>query len=265
MQRAAKGPHLIEGWRIQARNIHALMVRDMMMRYGRENIGFAWVILEPMILTCGVMVIWSAMGAHKEGVKIVELVLTGYMPLTLWRHLTNNSVNIFRLNANMLFHRRISLFDLLFARYALETIATSAGLLIIYLTLLTLDLVHEVARLDLILLGWLMMAWIGSAFGACTAVITEKWEVAERFVQPLQYLNIPISGAFFFVDWLPTWGQKIIFYHPLVHCWEVFRAGYFGDVMLYHYSLPYFTAVTFVLTFLGLRGVRRAREYVRLN
>lgn len=257
--------NLLEGWRLQARTIHALIVRDLMMRYGRDNIGFVWVILEPMILTVGVMVIWSVIGHDKEGIKVVEVVLTGYMPLTLWRHLTNSVVGMFRNSVGMLYHRRVSLIDLVLARQILEIIGTSTALLVVYTVLLVTGLIDGAQRLDLILLGWLMMAWIGTAFGAVLAAVTEKYEVAERFVQPVQYLNIPISGAFFFVDWLPSWGQHLISYHPLVHCWEVFRAGYFGGTIVSHYDLPYFFACALAFSFWGLRAVERARSYVRLN
>ena len=40
---------------MRVRVLEALAVRDMMMRYGRGNLGFLWVLLEPMILTVGVM------------------------------------------------------------------------------------------------------------------------------------------------------------------------------------------------------------------
>ncbi len=256
---------LFVGWRRQANTMCALVVRDLMMRYGRENVGFAWAIIEPMTLTVGVMGIWSAMGYGKEGIKAVELVVTGYMPLTLWRHLTNNMVNIFRMSTSMLYHRQITLLDLVLSRQILEVIATSAALLIIYSMLLLFNLVEGISRLDLVLLGWLMMAWIGIAFGMWLAAITERHEVAERFVQPIQYLSIPISGAFFFVDWLPTWAQKLIWFHPLVHCYEVFRAGYFGESVVTHYSLSYFSAVTFVLTFIALYALKNVRKHVRLN
>ncbi len=256
---------LLRGWRIQGRTIRALLVRDLMMRYGRDNIGFVWVILEPMILTVGVMMIWSLMGHTKQGFKVVEIVLTGYMPLTLWRHLTGPVVNMFRGSVSMLFHRRISLLDLVVARQCLEIVGTSAALLVVYFTLGAIDLIQPVERLDLFLLGWLMMAWIGVAFGALLATISERYEVAERFVQPLQYLNIPISGAFFFVDWLPTWAQHLILLHPLVHCYEVFRAGYFGAAIVSYYSIPYFLAWAFALSFLGLVSLQRIRSHVRLN
>ncbi|MBR2819945.1 MAG: ABC transporter permease [Reyranella sp.] len=195
---------LLGGWCVQGRTIHALLVRDLMMRYGRSNIGFVWVILEPMILCVGVMFIWSILGGHgKAGIKVVELVLTGYMPLTLWRHLTGPVLGMFRSSVGMIYRRRVSLLDLLLSRQLLEIIGTTTALLVVYLFLITTGLADGFKRLDLIILGWLMMAWIGVAFGALLACWTERYEVTERFIQLLQYLNIPISGAFFLVYWLP--------------------------------------------------------------
>lgn len=257
---------LREGWRIQRQTIHALVVRELITRYGRENIGFVWAILEPMILTCGVMVIWTVMGGHnKDGVKAVEMVLTGYMPLTLWRHLTGPVVGMFRINAGLLYHRRISLLDLVISKQLLEIIGTTTAFIVIYAMLLLMGLIDGVDRWDLLILGWLMMAWIGAAFGAILAAFTERHEVAERFVMPFQYLNVPISGAFYLTDWLPSWAQHLVSWHPLVHCYEVFRAGYFGPMIVTHYDLPYFTVWSFALTFLGLRAIRRIRRHVRLN
>ena len=68
---------------IQARTMNALAVRFMVTRYGRENVGFLWVILEPMILCVGVMVIWSFLkGSIEHGVQIVAFAFSSYMPLT---------------------------------------------------------------------------------------------------------------------------------------------------------------------------------------
>jgi hypothetical protein len=46
-------PSLVDYWKglkVQARVLNALMIRELMMRYGRGNIGFLWLIVEPMIL-----------------------------------------------------------------------------------------------------------------------------------------------------------------------------------------------------------------------
>ena len=262
---AQRADSLWAGWVVQGRSIVALMRRDLMMRYGRDNIGFVWVIVEPMLLTCGVMIIWSASGSSKNGINVVEFVLTGYMPLTLWRHLTGPVVNLFHNSWPLLYHRSVSLLDLIAARQAIELVATSAALLVVAGILYIIGLITGVAHWDLFLLGWLMMALIGTGFGALLAAVTEVTETVERFVQPFQYLNIPISGAFFMVDWLPTWGQKAILYHPLAHCYEVFRAGYFGESVTTHYDLPYFFVVAFIILFAGILSVNAVKSRVRLS
>lgn len=261
-----RGNELLLGWRVQARAIRALFVRDIMMRYGRDNIGFVWVVLEPMILTSGVMVIWYlTIGATKHDVKLVEFVMTGYMPLTLWRHLTNSSVHLFRRSVPLLYHRSVSLFDIVFARHGLELVATSAAFMAVWGPLTIAGVVADVAHWDLLLLGWFMMAWLGFGFGMILAAVTEYAETAERFVQPVQYLMIPVSGAFMLTDWVPQWAQAILLMNPMVHCYEVFRGGYFGSSVTVHYSVPYFSVWAFILTFVGMLSIPWIRPRLQLS
>lgn len=50
---------------LNARIVGALMMREGTMRFGHENLGFFWVIGEPMFLTVGVMGMWTVSGAGK--------------------------------------------------------------------------------------------------------------------------------------------------------------------------------------------------------
>ena len=262
----SKAGAIINGWKVQTRVISALMLRDAVMRYGRENIGFVWVILEPMLLCTGVMILWTVTsGETKHGINIVEFILTGYMPLTLWRHMTNPMLGLGRHSALLLYHRNISLFDVIWAKQALEFVATATALLVIWGTLRTAGVISDFVRLDLLFVGWLMMAWIAGAVGLIFVGVSETTEVFEKFVIPAQYLIIPISGSFIMVDWVPQWAQKLLLLNPLVHCYEVFRAGYFGDAVVTHYSIGYFAACTFILTFWGVRSVQRGRYNIRLS
>lgn len=250
----------------RVRIARALVIRDMMMRFGRGNIGFAWVVLEPMILAGGVMVIWSlTMGGGKTGFGVTALVLTGYLPLTLWRNLTNGMIGIFRRTAPLLYHRVISLFDILLARQLLDTAGATLALLVLYFVLAAGGWISEVARLDLMIVGWLLMAWLACATGGIIAVATELWESADKIVQPFQYLMIPISGAFFMVEWLPPDFQRLVLINPTVHCYELFRAGFFGDQITAYYSISYVCEIAFVLTFLSVLCVEKVRPHVRLS
>jgi capsular polysaccharide transport system permease protein len=74
-------PSLADYWRglkVQARVLNALMIRELMMRYGRGNIGFLWLIVEPMLLCAGVVGLrWMIQGHQEHGVPLVALLLSG--------------------------------------------------------------------------------------------------------------------------------------------------------------------------------------------
>ena len=49
---------LAAGWRIQHRVIGALMIRELVTRFGRENIGFLWMMVEPLLFAGLVGILW---------------------------------------------------------------------------------------------------------------------------------------------------------------------------------------------------------------
>jgi capsular polysaccharide transport system permease protein len=97
-----------------------------------------------MILTVGVMSVWSIIKPPFEhGIQILSLVLTGYMPLTLWRHMTNAGVFVFRRNIGLLYHRNISLIDAFIAQALLEFAGTTTALTVVTAVLLAAGLVDS--------------------------------------------------------------------------------------------------------------------------
>lgn len=256
-----KSSPLRDGVAVQKRVIEALVIRDMMLRYGRNNIGFLWTFLEPMILTVGVMLLWSiAKGPIEHGIPVVALVLSGYMPLTLWRHTSNAGVMLFRRSAATLYHRHLTLVDIVASRMFAELASVTLAFMVVYGTLLAFHVVEPIADPGPLVLGWVLMGALGSGLALVIAGLTEYSEAAERFVQPFQYLMIPLSGTFFMIEWLPKRAQEIIWYNPVVHCYELFRAGLFGEEVVTHYDVWYPALWAVVLLYTGLHLLDLARE-----
>lgn len=237
-----------------------------MMRYGREHLGFVWVILEPMLLTVGVLVLWSVIkGGYEHGVRVVELVLTGYMTLTLWRHLTNSMSLLFRRSIGLLYHSRITLLDVVLSRVLLEFIGTTAALLFVLTTLVLFGVVAPVQDWSLVIGGWLLMAMLATGVGLVLLIATERNETAEKFIQPIQYLLVPLSGIFFMVSWLPPTAQELILLNPMVHTVEMLRAGFFGAGVETHFSASYVLAWSGLLIFMGMVGVEKLRKDLQIS
>jgi capsular polysaccharide transport system permease protein len=252
----------------QARIVHALMLREMLTRFGRENLGFFWLMGEPLILTLGVIVLWSITNVHaSEGGEYgpVPLALTGYTLVTLWRHILSRSVFCFRHNAGLMFHRNVHYIDTLVARSLLEIGGTGLSFLTAYVPLLLFGYVPPLSDPLLVIGGWLFMGWIAFGVGLILAGLSEFSDVAERFVQPLMYITLPLTGLFYMVSWLPDRAQKVVLYSPLVHSMEMLREGVSGTDVDAIWSFNYLINCCLVLTGVGLLVVRKSRKYVRFE
>jgi capsular polysaccharide transport system permease protein len=240
------------------------MIRELMMRFGRDNLGFLWVFIEPMLLCVGVMFLWSIIKSPFEhGLQLVPLVLTGYMPLTLWRHLTLSAgVRPFSRSAGLLYHRHVTLLDTFFTRIFLEFAGTTTAFVMVSAVLIVADLVDPPQDFGLVAGGWMLMALLSTGVALITAILTEYFEIAEKFIPVLQYLMLPLCGCFFMVDWLPSYAQHAIWYNPQVHCYEMIRDGFFGTLVTTLYS-PWYPAVWGIGLFcLGIGFVERMRDYI---
>src|SRR5688572_33156248 len=81
------------GWTINRRVIGALLIREMLTRYGRNNIGFLWLFVEPMLFTLVLTAFWTATRSiHGSAIPIVAFALTGYLSLILWRNMPNRCI-----------------------------------------------------------------------------------------------------------------------------------------------------------------------------
>lgn len=237
---SARPPSFLTSLRVQVRVLSAVMIRDLVTRYGRENFGFLWAVLEPLILTVGVMVLWSAIKPpYQNGIKIVSFVLTGYMLLTLWRHMTDCNTRAIRRNVGLLYHRNVTLFDAVFSRFAIEFLGSTTALVFVSAVLITAGLVEPIHDYGLVLFSWFTMGALATGIGLIIAAGSEYSEVVERLVQPVQYFLLPISGCFFMADWLPYEAQRLVLYVPMLHIYEMLRAGYFGPGVQTHFDPSY--------------------------
>ncbi|KQX44813.1 MULTISPECIES: ABC transporter permease [unclassified Ensifer] len=224
----------------KTRVLNALLIRDLMLRFGHGNIGFMWLVGEPLILTVGVMIAWSVMyGAQKHGVNIAPLVLTGYTTLTLLRHFVGRYVHCFRQNSGLLFHRCVKPADTLFARGILESIGLLIAFFVAYIPLLLLGVTEPIYDFTIVLGAWILLCFWCNGFAAILACLAELSDAVERFVGPVMYLAIPLTGSFYMIGWLPLNAQQLLLYSPFVHGNEMLRAGYFGPGIRTYWDAEY--------------------------
>jgi capsular polysaccharide transport system permease protein len=153
----------------------------------------------------------------------------------------------------------------LLARCVLEFFSSTVALIVIYFVLVSTGLGEPIKNYSLVLAGWLFTGWYFSALGLLISAWTEYWEPAEKFIQPAMYLQLPLCGAFVMVDWLPHYAQKLLLLNPSVHCFEMFRAGFFGEEVTTHFDPVYLAAWSAALTVLATAGMYHVREHIQMN
>jgi capsular polysaccharide transport system permease protein len=251
--------------RDHSRIIWALMLRELATRYGRDNLGFLWVIFEPLVFCGGVLIMYRAIrGQYMNALEVIPFVMCGYMPTILVRHIVMYSLNAIKINGGLLYHKSISVLDLFVARIILEFIGVTLSFMLIFSVLFAFGLTPFPVNLGLVYEGWFTTGFVGSGLALMVGAISELVDVVERIISVTLYVLVPISGTFFLAEWLPPNVRHYALLLPFLNCSEMIRAGFFGNSINPHYDLGYTLTCALVMTVVGLLIVRHARARAEL-
>jgi len=241
-------------------------MREMITRYGREGLGFLWVIGEPLIFCLGVMGMWALVKPEYEhGVRIGPFIMTGYMCLLLFRHVVSHNLSALQANSGLMHHRGVKPLHIYISRGLIEFAGSTVAFVICYAILLMMNLVRPPSDILLLYAGWLILGWLSFGFSLLFAALSIRFEVMERIVPVFMYLIIPFSGAFIMVDWLPSKYQDIYLLVPMPHTVEMVRASVFGEFVPTHYSAAYPIMWAAATTVVGLLVLQTSLSRVDID
>jgi capsular polysaccharide transport system permease protein len=257
-------------WRalqVQKRVLGALFMREIQIRWGRRNLGFAWIIAEPLLFAFPVIIMWSFIRSPFEhGIPLVALVWSGYLPLLMFRHTTSQALYVIRSNGAMLYHRAVTPLDIILGRSLLEMTGALAATLSSFIVLYVLGQLEWPHNFSLMLVGVLYMAWWSVAVALLVAAASERTDAVEHIWQPISYMYLPVSGFLFLAEWLPSSVRSVaLAVMPSLHSYEMIRAGLWGNRIETYYDIPYVSLVLGILTLIGLWVVRGVRKHLVLE
>lgn len=254
---------LAASWAIQRRVIGALLMREVLTRFGRHNIGFLWLFVEPMLFTIGVTALWTIAGAgHGSNLPIVAFALTGYSSVLMWRNMPSRCISAITPNLALMYHRHVKVVDIFAARLLLEAAGATISFVVLGLFFSSIGWISPPEDIGKVLFAWFMIGWFGFSLAILMGSLSEQSELIEKLWHPASYLLFPLSGAAFMVDALPTTAQEFVLYLPMVHGVELLREGYFGSAFKAHYDMTYMAVVCAGLNVLGLAKLREISRTV---
>jgi capsular polysaccharide transport system permease protein len=257
---------LRSGALVQLRVLHALMIRELITRFGRDNIGFLWIMVEPLLFAVLVAIIWHYLhGETMHGVGVTAFIVSGYIPLTLFRHVVARSVAVFTANGSLLYHRQVKIFDFILVRFFIELIGGMMAYFFIGCILIIIGDFPIPDNIGLLIGGWFVYSFFCFSLCLIIAPLSEMSEVLEKFVPVTTYVMIPFSGLFTMASWLTPEMRSYFLYSPFVNGMEMMRKGIWGEQVTAYYDPWYTIWLSLALTLVGLTLCRIVRRKLTVD
>ncbi len=241
--------------------IGALMLRELNTRFGRDNIGFLWIMAEPLLFAGLVSMVWTVMrGSEENGVSIVALIGSGYLPLTFFRSSVNRSAKVVEANSGLMYHRQVKILDFIFTRVLIEMIGTMMAYVFFGAVLGVLGLFPIPYNLGIMIGGFLLYAFFTLSICLILAPLSEVSELVEKLLPVTTYIMIPFSGTFNMNSWLTPSVRAIMLWSPPANAMEIMRYGLFGPKVTPYYDIPETLAFSTIATLVGLILCRKIRR-----
>ncbi len=254
------------GWAVQRHTVGALIMRELHTRYGRDNVGYLWMILEPMLLAVMVAILHVGEGMHfGSDIRTVPFAVLGYCYFIIFRQIFLRAEGTIESNAPLLYHRSVTIFDMLLARALLDGAGVSSTFFILIFFSYMLGLGDLPQRWFYIFVALLLIIWFSWAASMVVCGLTHQYKLLAKFVHPFSYILMPVSGAFFMLKWLPPKISYWLSWNPMTQIFEMARYGQFYSANLHYVNVIYIVGCCMSLTYIGLLLVKIVRRHVNLN
>lgn len=266
MTMAVRRGSLFQSLAIQARVIGALMMRELHTRYGRENVGYLWMVMEPMLLASVVGSLHASIGhtAYAGDIRPLPFAILGYTTFMLFRGIVNRSDGSIEVNAPLLYHKQVTVLDITIARALLEFCGCLTTFVLIMALLCGVGLASPPVRPLAVIAAWGLMFWYALGHSLIITGISHDNRTVGRLVHPYTYFMVGLSGAFFAIGWIPHPYREWLAYIPITGFFELARYGQFRVSNLDNFFPLYDIGACFVLTWVGLVAIRLMRHRIHL-
>ena len=253
-------PGLLPLLRIQAQVIGAMILRELMTRFGRRGGGFIWIFVEPvafMLVIGGFRYVWR--GGFRHDLPILVWAFASLLPFLMFRYIVMRAVDAVDANRSLLYHRRVTVLDVVLARNILE-VGVTVTIALVGLTFCGIYFNEWPANPLLWAYALLLSALLANGFGLLLGAIGGISSFTRRLVRPVVLILMPISGAMWMLQDMPADFRAGALWIPMVSIHEAMREAQFGHRVVSYYDLGYVFLWVVGTTLLGLAGVRAVRR-----
>ncbi len=249
---------------VQVRVIHALVLREVYVKFARTRLGYLWAFVEPVAFIAAFALILSVGGRSlPAGMPAVPFLITGIVPFFLFREVATSTLRGVSANKALLVYPQVSAFDVMIARCVLETATSVVVFTGLLGALMGFGIEVRIER-PVEAFCWLIaMGIMGFGFGAACGALEPLFPAVERivpavFLRPLFW----ISGVFFTSGMLPPDLRDLALINPLLHIIELLRSAFFHEFENQHAGYAYALFALLIALFLAALLHRALRRHI---
>jgi capsular polysaccharide transport system permease protein len=257
---------MLRGFMLQFQVVHALILRETRTRFGTHRLGYAWALLEPVIMIATFAGLWSVMGRTRTlGYPTIPFLTTGFIPFILFRETSSRAVSAIDSNKGLLFYPQVRPLDLVLARIILEIVTSFVVFVLILGGYSLWSGGLQIGNLLDCIVGLLLASGLGAGLGLTLCSLTTFSRTVERLQGPLLRPLFWVSGVFYPSQQLPAAVREVVSYNPVLHVVEMVRSGFLPGYPTTLHSPLYTGFWVLGLLFLGLTTERIARRKLELT
>lgn len=236
---------------MQGRVIGALILREMQTKYGRENIGYLWALVEPVIFLSMFLAIYYYHGrVFYNGMNMVSFLATGIMTFLSIRKISSSIASATDANKGLLLYPQVTPIDTMLARVVLE----SATFIVVFSLIIGMGWLLDYAALPEdyfgVLIALFAAALLAVSLGLLQDVILTLFPVCRHIMGPFWRFLFFTSCTVYTLRDMPVAVQKIMAYNPITHVIELLRSAYFvsfkSQIQDYNYVIIWCAGCMFV-------------------
>lgn len=248
---------------INIRVIAALMMREMITRYGRSTGGYIWALIEPLGMILILSVVFSLVIRQPSlGDSFPLFYATGYLPFTFYAELSQFASAAVVMNKPLLNYPRVTPIDAILARFLLQFITLAVASILILSAIIIYEDIHAIYDFGAILTAVALAAVLGLGVGVINTVIIAYVPTYENVWKIVNRPMFLISGVFFTYEDLPPTIREVLWYNPVIHVVGLMRRGFFSTYDANYVSILYVGAISMVLVSLGLFLIYSNRTFL---
>lgn len=232
--------------------IYALLIRETKTRFGSNNLGYLWAVLEPIAHILIISMIFGTFSSKIiSGVDYPVFVMISISTWFLFNNILNKSTGAIESNRGLLVYHNVKPIDTIFARIILEIYIYITTIFFLYFTFKIIGYDVSIRNFNMFFVVILEVILFAVSLSLFLSILYQFSENAKKIVniilKPLYY----ISAVFYPLSIIPEAYRVYFLYNPITNIMDLVRYYYFDDFIKYG-SHFYLNTVSLIFLLISL-------------